>query len=439
MRIKKTPIIQYFLIYLMYVTPGSCLFAKYLKGNMKYYALLGLYGFLFFRKAKYRSGYALRFIILFTISVLFTRIYTGGGAGINSLFQYLVCVLCTQMAIYSDKEHYLTRWIKFSCLFSAISIVFWAAFYAVPKLVTAYPGVYYLIQIRGSVGYEKYWHGKGLLLYSWVESHPTRNCGLFTEPGVYQIVLNMTLYILLFWQDKLEFSSSKEYRRYVAITLVALVSCQSTTGYLGMIMILTVFFFSGRAEKKFRGIKGFMVGAVSLGLVVLLGDYAARGEESILYSQFIYKLFGSEGGLDVSEGTGQYRAGTLVVCLDIMANYPLGVGYDRFTMMKEAYAGGLVASSLLLFPAVFGIFPWLILLGLLLIPVIMRQKPMVAFLYIFLFVNTTLAQTDLLYPGFFMIPVYLVGVPNKRKEKGSQEKVPAGAAVNQSMLNTKPS
>ena len=416
-RIKKTPVLQYFLIYLMYVTPGSCLFAKYLKGNLKYFALLGLYGFLFVKKKKFRSGYAVRFIALFLISILFTRFYTGGGAGISGLFQYVVCVLCTQMAIYCDKEHFLTRWVKFSTLFTAVSIVFWAAFFAVPSLARAYPGIYYLIQVRGSVGYEKYWHGRGLFLYSWVESHPTRNCGLFTEPGVYQIVLNMTLYVLLFWQDKLEFKSSKEYRRYVAIILLGLVSCQSTTGYLGMIMILTVFFFSSRAEKAFKGIKGFMVGLVALGSIVLLGDYSVRGEESILYSQFIYKLFGSSGNLDMSEGTGQYRTGTLMVCLDIMMNHPLGVGYDRFTMMKEAYAGGLVASSLLLFPAVFGVLPWLILLGLLFLPLIVRERPMVACLFIFLFVNTTLAQTDLLYPGFFMIPMYLVGAAAKKEEE----------------------
>ena len=418
MTIKKTPIVQYFLIYLMYVIPGSCLFAKFLTGNLKYYALVALYGFLIFRKKKYRSGYALRFVILFLVSVLFTRFYTGGGAGVSSLFQFWVCILSTQIAIYCDKEHFLSRWITFATIFAAISIVFWAAFYAMPSLVKAYPGARFLtLEYKpGDVVRRQY--AKGMIIYSFLEVHPTRNCGIFTEPGVHQIVLNMTLYVLLFWQDRLDFKSSKQYRRYVAIILVALVTCQSTTGYIGTIMILTVFFFGSRTNKKFKGIKGFMIAAVALGMVVLLGDYATRGKDSILYSQFIYKLFGSDGsGLDISEGTGQYRTGTAMACLEIMMEHPLGIGFDRFNIIKKSYGDGLVAASIMQFPAVFGTPPWLILLGLIFLPVFIREKPIVAFLYAFLFVNTTLAQTDLIYPAFFMVPMYLIGVPNKRKEE----------------------
>ena len=415
---KKSVVAQYFLIYVMYVIPGSCLFAKYLGGNLKYIALLGLYGWLIVTKKKYRSAYSLYFCILFLVSTIFTRIYTGGGAGVAALFQFVVGVLSTQIAIYCDKEHFLSRWLKTVTFFATISIVFWAAFYAVPSLVNAFPGLSFITGTEGSKGYERVLPGKGVFLYSYLKRHPTRNCGLYTEPGVHQIVLNMTLYVLLFWQDKLDFKSFKEYRKCVAIIMVALVSCQSTTGYLGAIMIFTFFFFSSGAEKKFRGIRSFMVVAVALGVMVLLGDYMFRGEESILYSQFIQKLFGdSEGGLDISEGTGKYRTGTMVVCLDIMARYPLGVGYDQFTIMKDAYGAELVAASLLQFPAVFGILPWVVLLVLMLTPVFVRQKLNHALLYTFLFVNTTLAQTDLIYPPFFLIPMYLVGVPKKQKEE----------------------
>lgn len=415
---RKTVITQYLLIYLMYIIPGSCLFAKYLSGNMKYIALLGLYGALIVTRKKYRSAYALYFVVLFFVSTMFTRIYTGGGAGVGTLFQFVIGVLSTQIAIYCDKEHFLARWIKLATFFAAISILFWAAFYAVPSLVDSYPGLKFITGTEGSKGYERELPGKGVFFYSYLKRHPTRNCGLFTEPGVHQIVLNMTLYVLLFWQDKLEFKNYRDYRKYVAIILVALVSCQSTTGYLGAVMILTFFFFSSRAEKKFRGIKTFMVAAVALAVTVLLVDYMTRAEESILYTQFIYKLFGdTSGGLDISEGTGKYRTGTMVVCLDIMAKYPLGVGYDRFTIMKDSYGAELVAASLMQFPAVFGIIPWVILLVLLLAPVFLLQDLELAILYTVLFVNTTLAQTDLIYPAFFMIPMYLVGTRKTQKRK----------------------
>lgn len=424
-RFRKTVIAQYLLIYIMYIIPGSCLFAKYLTGNMKYLALLGLYGWLIVMKRKYRSAYSLYFVVLFLISTIFTRIYTGGGAGVSTLFQFVVGVLSTQIAIYCDKEHFLSRWIKLVTFFAAISIVFWAVFYAVPSLADSYPGLPFITGTEGTKGYERILPGKGVFLYSYLKRHPTRNCGLYTEPGVHQIVLNMTLYILLFWQDRLDFRSNRQYRRYVAIILGALVTCQSTTGYLGFVMTMAVFLLSSsRAEKKFRGIKAFMVAAVALALIVLLVDYMVRAEESILYTQFIYKLFGdSSGELNISEGTGQYRTGTIMVCLDVMSKYPLGVGYDRFTLMRDSYGEGLVAASLMQFPAVFGIIPWVILLGLILTPVFLRQKLSLALLYTALFVNTTLAQTDLIYPPFFLIPMYLVGVPKKKKKE--EEAVPA--------------
>lgn len=413
MKFGKSVGMQYFLIYLMYIIPGSCLFAKFLQGQAKYLLLLMLYGWLFVQFKQFRSGYALRFVALFTVSVLFTRFYTNGGAGISSLFQFLVCVLSTQMAIYCDKEKFLTRWVKFVTVMAAISVVFWAVFYFKPDLVSAYPGTVYKTQDLGSAGYEVEYHGRGLLIYSYLEIHPTRNCGVFTEPGVHQVVLNMTLFILLFWQERLDFKDSKQYRLCVLGVLLGLVTCQSTTGYIGTILILAMFFVTGDSEKKYKGIKQFVVVAVALGMVVLLADYAARNDKSILYTQFIYKLFGSDGGgLDVSEGTGQYRTGTMMVCLDIMVNQPFGVGYDIFNVMKNAYADGLVAASFLQFPAVFGVLPWLLLMSLIFLPVLTRLKPGIALLYIFLFVNTTLAQTDLMYPGFFMIPMYLVGVPD---------------------------
>ena len=42
-RINKSAITQYLLIYLMFIIPGSCLFAKYWTGTMKYFVLLIVY------------------------------------------------------------------------------------------------------------------------------------------------------------------------------------------------------------------------------------------------------------------------------------------------------------------------------------------------------------------------------------------------------------
>ena len=135
-----------------------------------------------------------------------------------------------------------------------------------------------------------------------------------------------------------------------------------------------------------------------------------------MYKQIIEKLFGSSGGgFDVSSGTGQYRLGTMIVSLATVFQHPLGVGYDAFYAARNAFGSGLVAASLLAYAAVYGIIPWLIVLGMIFTPVFRHQRRAVAFLYVLLFVNTTLAQTDLIYPAFFMIPMYLVATKNMRR------------------------
>lgn len=70
----------------------------------------------------------------------------------------------------------------------------------------------------------------GMFLYS----HRTvdmRNVSIFTEPGIYQMVLNTAIFVLLFLRDKLVSFSDKKVGRALMILSCALLSTQSTTGY----------------------------------------------------------------------------------------------------------------------------------------------------------------------------------------------------------------
>lgn len=55
-RINKSAITQYLLIYLMFIIPGSCLFAKYWTGTMKYFVLLIIYAALIAFKKNINLG-----------------------------------------------------------------------------------------------------------------------------------------------------------------------------------------------------------------------------------------------------------------------------------------------------------------------------------------------------------------------------------------------
>lgn len=423
MKIKRSTCMQYLLIYLMLIIPGSCLFAKVLLGSMKYYILIILYGVLFITKRKYQKMYAIVFCGVLLFIVLFQRLVSG-GVGISAWLQFVVCILSTHFAITCDKENFLNRWIKVVVIFSGISIIFWAIFCVAPNLVSIWPAKTFFTQSIGSKGWETFWHGKGVLLYSYLEIHPTRNCGIYTEPGVYQIVLNSALFILLFWKEKLQFKDFRQYKKYVLIILTALITCQSTTGYIGMLLNLLFFFLlRSNSDITVKRIKKYVFLAVVVAIIAILIEYSINGTESILYKEIIMKLFGTgaSGKINLSEGSGQYRMGTILYSLYIIFKHPFGVGYDRFMAMKGAFGEGLVAASIASFAAVYGIISWIIVMFMILYPVFKYEKKEKAILFLLLFINTTLAQTDLLYPSLMMIPIYLSVIRHSENKHFIQE------------------
>jgi len=410
MKVKKSTLMQYVLIYIMLIIPGSCLFAKVLTGNIKYICVLGLFAFLFFTRKKYQKPYAILFSGIVLVIVFFQRMLTG-GVGISAWMQFAVCLLSTQFAIACNKEAFLDRWIRVVVFFSVVSVIFWLLFCAFPNLVNLWPAQTYFTQAIGSRGWEVNWHGKGVLLYSYLEIHPTRNCGIYTEPGVYQVVLNSALYILFFWKEKLQFTGFKQYRTFVAVIIITLISCQSTTGYIGLILNLVFFFVLRQKENRMIvKIKRYVLLAVIIGIIAILIEYSFNGTNSILYQQIIVKLFGTSntGIINLTEGSGRYRIGTILFSLNVISRNPFGVGYDTFALLKNDFGQGLVAASIASFAAIYGIIPWGIMMILIFKPVFSREKRALAWLFVLLFVNTTLAQTDLLYPALLMIPTYLM-------------------------------
>lgn len=408
MKIKKSAMLQYILIYIMLLVPASCLVAKYLSGNIRFLTV-GIYIVLFCYSKKYRSKYILCSVLFLLGVTLFTRLLNG-GAGMTSWLELTNCIVATYLAISCDKENFLTRYIKTVSFFATISIFFWLIFCLTPNMVNIWPATEYFTQSIGTKGYETFWHGKGLLLYSYLEMHPRRNCGFYTEPGVYQIVLNSALFVLLFWKNKLHFKRFKDYRKAIFIIIFALASCQSTTGYIGLLLNLLIFYVSNNQQDRLeRKIKKWIFLIASMVVIILLVDYASRGTASVLSLQIISKLFGKSGvGLDVSNGTGQYRWGTILVSVSTIIQHPFGVGIDAFASAKNIFGSGLVAASFASFAAIYGIIPWIITLSAVFKPVIRNEKRLITLLYIALFVNTTLAQTELLYPALIMIPMCLV-------------------------------
>lgn len=414
-KVSKNAILQYILVYIMILIPGSCLFQVYW-GYEKYFVILGLYLLLFIAQRKYRANYGVLFVLVLTFLFLGVR-FLVGGVGILVWAQFAVCVLSVQFAISCNPDAFLTRFVKVIVFFSTISVVMWALFMIAPELANMWPAERYFVQTIGIDKWAHDYYGKGLLFYSYLDIHKDRNCGIYTEPGVYQVVLNSALFVLLFWKRQLTLKSERQYLRYVVIVLTALITCASTTGYIGTIIILFVYFVFFRDPNFSAGrIKRFLAAAVFIVIFILGVDYSVRGEDSLVYIQVIQKLFPS-GKLDVSEGSGQYRMGMILYAFSLIGQRPLGVGYDVFNNGLEQ---GFVAASLVSFAAVFGVISWLVVMILVLYPMFRYAKPIICILFLCVFVNTTLAQTDLLYPTQIMIPLYLIATHGQMLRGGKK-------------------
>lgn len=101
-----------------------------------------------------------------------------------------------------------------------------------------------------------------------------RNCGIFTEPGIYQIYINMALLILLSMRKM----SIRKLRYIFLLLTVTLISTKSSMGYLiyGIVLILYLIyrpevFFNVKIKKK------HMLILILFGMVIVLGEELSFG------------------------------------------------------------------------------------------------------------------------------------------------------------------
>ena len=414
--VKLMTIWQYFLIYVMYLVPGSTFILAYAKSTYSY-GIIALFLLTILVSKKFRESYGVVISFLLLVTTLVTR-FLVGGVGLDGLAGLSCCVLITQLAICCDVERFLDRWLNVVTFFAIVSVVLWALFRLVPSLAPAILGPSYVSVVIGTPPWEVYFHGRGTILYSFLENHEFRNCGVFTEPGKYQVVLNSALFILLFMRNHLHIENEAKFRFRLIATVLALITCQSTTGYIGMTLCFVVYLLAPSKDGA-KKIKVYILALVLLLILGLLIQYWVDPENSVLTVTVFSKLFsGPESGFDLSAGTGTYREQMIDVCLELMVSHPLGVGYDALFRAASAAGDGLAAAAFVSYAAVYGIVPWLTLMFALFYPAFRWMSLPAAFLFVGLFINTTLAQTHLLYTGLILVPTYLAivnGWPIRRE------------------------
>ncbi len=185
-RFKKQTLLQYLMIYLMILSSRASLYAQY--KEIVVYVMLGICLLVSLFVPRTRDFKLYLLFAFLAGSLMFTRFINDGGFGIDFLFINVSTIWVTYIAYTLDKENFSDRFVKTIVFFAAVGLVMWLLCFVAPDFV------YGIL-----IGETEFFGGtKGMILYtfryaSWATGEP-RNVGIFTEPGIYQIVLNAAIF-----------------------------------------------------------------------------------------------------------------------------------------------------------------------------------------------------------------------------------------------------
>lgn len=393
MKIKKsvfTKIIpQYVLIYCIAATSGSLLFVRNIK--LFEYFIIGVFVLLTIYKKSNRLQYVWHILIILFVAVMFVHLLSG-GIGIDSWLLYSCQILSVYCAFFVDKENFLNRYVKMVSVLAAISIVAWLMRFFVPNILDL------LLRSRIELYNKSHTYTttyKGLLFFTY--SLDTRNCGIYSEPGRYQAILQGALFIVLFCQKFVRFEKRKSIFA-TAVLILTILTSQSTTGYIMLLAMVVLFLFTRRENINAQMKKAIIV-LVFLGATYLLYNLSKYGVNSIL-GRIVFGKFQDTDISDMSSSGGA-RLRMIELCLNQIMLKPWGVGLIQTQ-------GNIVAAGVLRFLAAVGVIPGFLTMLWIFLPVkrtFSGYVELIAFLFIYLYLG--LAQSYVFYSGLLVIPIVL--------------------------------
>lgn len=410
--IRKTAILQYLMIYLVAHMTGTFFYntnSMMVKGLAIGISVIVLV----LQRAKVNSEMLL-VVGGITAGMILSRALNG-NVGVGSITDYVAPILLLYSANKIDKKNFCSRFVKFSTLFAFMSVFFWLfAMVAFPvfRRIMSLISIKYQYSVGMEV-YESFFYA--LMPDNWVNN--PRNDGIFSEPAQFSILLNAALWILLFAKEKV-FLSQRKIRISLCILLVALATCQSTTGYICFAFMLLVFMLR---KKDYMSKTIYKV--VVAGLVILFVDYLIRGQESLMYTGLINKLVDTSGALslEADDSTGKYRIATIAITWMLVLKRPWGWGVDyveRYVDLYSAFGTGSAGGGFTTELARYGFIPIAFFVGWIFHRIYKNRIPILpAAAYLFFYFWTVFAQAAITYPALF-IPLFIgtfeQAVPHER-------------------------
>lgn len=389
-KMNQNLIIQYLLIYLLFIYQGAIIFKVYndLVIIITFLFTLLISGKLIKDKKFSRSFF--NFIMIFSMLLLLICFSTQGSLSIYTAINYVSRFLIVYCAYAWNKDKFVERFIKMSIFFATISIfMYFFSLTGIGKRVIE-------IVLRINPGNEM--NSRGMILYTYNSTNGLRNQGIYGEPGLYQIILNTTLYFILF-------TNQVENRiKYSIIIITTIITTVSTTGYFSMIAILITYILYKNEYVNNKKLKKI----IFISILVIITYSIATSKDSFIYEKFFDKFIDSSGAINFELSTGRARTESMMADLNIILKYPYGLGTDKYAQIYYRIFGEGVLSTcgLTRFIAMLGIIPSIIVFGYLIINIIKNSFNLIdVFIKLFMIVNTTIGQPQFLFPALLVLVI----------------------------------
>ena len=262
-------------------------------------------------KRKYNFNYKKMLILLFLISIIyFNKIVMDDSSGFSIYFSIVLFVgfIFTELIPLDKFIKIFIKVFSFLCVYSIITtyiVIFFSDFFSgiLPTYFLDIKNMNFLDCIFTFVYIPEY----GIQY---------RNYSIFSEPGVFQIFINIALILELFFKKNNEVN-----RKRVLIFLIALISTFSTAGIICGIGVMGNYMLwkSGNKDVKKYTLKA-LVFLIIIGFIV------------ISFNEEISKTFGGMIGKFSGDESVLSRMGSLWAYLEAWLNKPVfGWGYEGGT------------------------------------------------------------------------------------------------------------
>jgi hypothetical protein len=320
-KLDKISLFQVFSIVWLVIISGGVIFNA--QENTSFYLVIDAC-IVFVQIFKYPKNIRSLFLrtqkwIFFILLFIGISLHINGDYDVLLTYAQLFIVLLlsfTTCAIVSH-DQFLRIFVKTTLVLSAISLVF----FLTPLMD----------MIRNSLPIVRFFNYdfRNAIVYLSNDAIPDRNSSIFSEPGLFQVYISLSLFVLLNTPHKIRYKYL-----YITILLVAVYTTKSTTGYIITVFVLVSQMFQGRYAQHNRLSKYSRV----IIPVVLVGSLITS---SFFLSNLQDKFF--------NENSGSYssRQNSTIIDLLIISESPLtGRGFGNYSKIMLNYgAQGLNADS----------------------------------------------------------------------------------------------